>query len=178
MSTVQIVPMSAARPRKPWFARHKIFSGMGLLLLALIVGGAIWAWPLWRFYFHGQYKAALAYIRTSPQVVERLGEPIRAVRVFPSGRFDGDTLGLRFAVQGPKAQAEIDSISRLFDGQWDFQTLDVRFPDKSTLKLADDIHHRQGEDTPAFDPNAKAPTVKQPDLPINIDVKLPPEPGK
>jgi hypothetical protein len=178
MPTVQTAPTPAAKRQKTWFARHKILSGIGLLLLAIIVVGAILSREVWRYYFHGQYKAALAEIRANAQVVERLGEPISAVRGFPSGRSDGDTLGLRFAVQGSKAQAEIDSVSRLFDGRWEFQTLDVRFPDKSTIKLADEIHRSQGDDTPPFDPNAKQPNVKQPDLPINIDVTLPPETSK
>ena len=108
MTTAQKpAPRAADQPaQKSWVRRHKVFTAFGLLFIVVVVGGTVLAWPLMKLRFHPQYAAAMDEIRSSKVVVERLGEPIKPVRIFPGGTaFDDGNKGearLNFSVEGPK----------------------------------------------------------------------------
>ncbi len=179
MSTVQNAapPARGAVVRKSWIARHKFLTAFVALLLAIVVGGTIFAWPLIKLRFHPQYAAALDEIRGSKAVVDRLGEPINPVRPFPGGTAfdDGNKAEARFvfSIEGPKGTAEVFADAKKLQGKWGFTQLKLTMPDKHEINLAAEIQNRDGNELPKFDPNAKPVEVKQPDLPLNIDVQLP-----
>src|SRR5437899_2574248 len=82
---------SATAPvRKSWVARHKIITGAFVLFIAVVIGGLIYAWPLMKLRFHSQYVTALEEIRKDKGVIEKLGEPIDPVRLFPGGSVTSD----------------------------------------------------------------------------------------
>ncbi len=60
---------------------------------------------------------------------------------------------------------------RKVNGQWGFTQLELEFPDKTRIQLAQSIKQPGGNETPKFDPNAKQVDVQAPDLPV--DIKLP-----
>ncbi|HEY2761174.1 MAG TPA: hypothetical protein VGI75_10530, partial [Pirellulales bacterium] len=66
---------SAAHCNKSWVGRHKILSALILIVLAVVIGGTIVAWPILKLRFHSQYVTALDEIRKDPAVIEKLGEP-------------------------------------------------------------------------------------------------------
>jgi Cytochrome oxidase complex assembly protein 1 len=178
MSTVQntALPARGAVDRKSWIARHKFLTAFMVLLLAIVVGGTIFAWPLIKLRFHPQYAVALDEIRGSKAVIDRLGEPINPVRPFPGGTAfdDGNKAEARFvfSVEGPKGTAEVFADAKKLQGKWGFTQLKLTTPDKHEINLAAEIQNRDGNELPKFDPNAKPVEVKQPDLPLNIDVQV------
>ena len=179
MSTVQNAapPARGGVVRKSWCSRHKFLTAFVVLLLTIVVGGTIFAWPLIKLRFHPQYAAALDEIRSSKAVVDRLGEPINPVRPFPGGTAfdDGNKAEARFvfSIEGPKGTAEVFADAKKLQGKWGFTQLKLTMPDKHEINLAAEIQNRDGNELPKFDPNAKPVEVKQPDLPLNIDVQLP-----
>jgi hypothetical protein len=177
MSTVQNAAASPAKSniQRPWIARHKFLTTIGLLILIVLVGFYFLGWPLVKWRYHKLFNESLAEIQHNPAAVQRLGEPISVPwSPLPSGRVfqEGDRGDARFdfTVLGPKGTAQAVSIMRMIGGKWGFTQLELEFPDKQELHLAQAID-QGGDDTPKFDPNAKQPDVKAPDLPV--DIKLP-----
>jgi hypothetical protein len=165
--------------QKSWVRRHKVFTAFGLLFTAIVAGGTVLAWPLMKLRFHPQYAAAMDEIRSSKAVIERLGEPIKPVRIFPGGTaFDDGNKGearLNFSVEGPKGTAEVAAVSTMMQGKWGFTQLKLTMGDKQEINLAAAIQSRDGNDMPKFDPNAKPVEVKQPDFPPDINLPNLPE---
>ncbi len=180
MSNIQSASQPASA-KKSWLGRHKISAVLLLLLAVVLVGVYVIGWPLMKLRFHSQYQAAVDAIRKSPKVAERIGQPIDPVRLFPGGgvHTEGDRgeAFFFFDVAGPKGTAKVSVKSRLMQGQWSFSQLDLEFPDKEHLDIAQETI--SGDDTPKFDPNAKQSEAQQPDMPVDIALPdLPPEPGK
>jgi hypothetical protein len=177
MSTVQQGENSATpAASKSWIARHKFLTFLGLLLIVILVGFYFLGWPLMKWRFHALFISSLNEIQRNPEAKERLGEPISVPMLpLPSGRVysDGDRGDARFdfLVVGSKDKAQAVSIMRKVNGQWGFVQLEMEFPDKRRIDLTQSVQQHIGDDTPKFDPNAKQPEVKAPDLPV--DIKLP-----
>jgi hypothetical protein len=183
MSTGQSIGnASPSAAPKSWVARHKFLTFLGGLLVVVLVGFYFLGWPLVKWRFHELFLSSLDEIRHNPAAVARLGEPISVpLSPLPSGRVysEGDHGDARFdfVVVGPKDKAQAVSIMRKVGGQWGFTQLELEFPDRQRLDLGQAIQ-RGGNDPPKFDPNAKQPEVKSPELPV--DIKLPdlPQPPK
>lgn len=186
MSTAQKAPSQplASAPRKSWIARHKIFTTLGILLVAAIVAGYIFAWPLLKWRFHALLVTSLAEIQHSPIAADKLGEPISIPLLpWPAGRVNSDgqkgSARFDFTIAGPKGTASAVSQLRQLDGKWDFTELKITCDDKTRIDVAQTIQARDGNDTPKFDPNATQSEVKAPNMSIDIAVPdLPAEPGK
>jgi Cytochrome oxidase complex assembly protein 1 len=182
MSNVPAASQSAPHSNRSWIGRHKFLAFLIVLLVVVLVGGYVLAWPLMKLRFHSQYQAAVDAIRHSPKVAERIGQPIDPVRLFPGGgvHTEGDRgeAFFYFDVAGPKGTAKVSAKSRLLQGQWSFSQLDLEFPDKQHLDIAQETNSGS-DDTPKFDPNAKQSDAKEPDMPVDIALPdLPPEPKK
>jgi hypothetical protein len=180
MSSVQAENSPLPVGSKSWIARHKFLTLLGVLLLVILVGFYCFGWPLVKWRFHALLLSSLEEIRQNPAAVERLGEPISVPLLpLPSGRVytEGDRGDARFdfSVVGSKDKAQAVSNMRRVNGQWGFTQLELEFPDKRSLDLLQGIRQKGGDDTPPFDPNAKQPEVKAPDLPV--DIKLPDMPA-
>jgi Cytochrome oxidase complex assembly protein 1 len=173
---------SGAHCQKSWVGRHKVLSGAIIVVLAVVIGGTIVAWPILKLRFHSQYITALNEIRKDPTVIEKLGEPIETVRIFPGGRVEstgnGEQASFFFDVAGPKGSASVNVISRMVDGTWGFTKVELTFEDQKRIDLAQKLQQAAGDDTPRFDPNAAQQAVKQPDLPSNIEINIPNLPGE
>jgi len=163
----------AQAPQGSWIGRHKFLTFLVLFIVIAFVGGVVAGWPYLKPRFHSQYSAALDEIRQSPEAKERLGEPIQPTRFLPSGDITDNTAKLTFEVTGPKDTAAVNAFSRLIDGQWGFAVLELQFKNGQRISLA------HADDTPKFDPNAKQPEVKAPDMPVDIQLpEMPPMPKK
>ena len=179
-STQTTAPRAAATPpQRSWVARHKILTGLGVLLVILLVGFYFLGWPLMKLRFHPQYTAALELVTKNPEVIEKLGSPVEAVRPFPGGSAQDNgkngTAQIYFAVQGPKGAGDVSVNSRMLEGQWDFSTVKVALADHTEI----DLLKGQPGDVQAFDPNAKAIEVAPPNLPLDINIPdVPQEPAK
>ncbi len=166
---------SAAAARKSWIGRHKLLTILIVIVLALIIGGFVVAWPQLQLRLSKQYAAAFEAVHSSPKVIERIGEPVQMVLFSLSGSNGDRESRIRFEVEGPKGRAKVFAFSRPIQGQWAISQLQVDFSDKVRIDLAQNLAGAS-DDTPKFDPNAKQPDLKEPDLPL--DVKLPDLPAE
>jgi hypothetical protein len=178
--------------RRSWIARHKILTVLGVSLVAAIVAGYIFAWPLLKWRFHALLATSLAEIQHSPAAVEKLGEPISIpLQPWPSGRVNSDgkkgDARFDFVVVGSKLSDDkksnrtADAVAqlRMTDGQWGYTELKLTCDDKTSIDLLPGIQARDGNDTPKFDAGASQPAVKAPNMSIDIAIpELPAEPGK
>jgi hypothetical protein len=182
MSTVKSVPAGAqppaAVPHRSWVARHKFLTTLFVLFILVAVGGYIFGWPLVKWRFHRLLIDSLAEIQQSPEVKEKLGEPISLPwSPMPSGRVDVADDGKRgdaqfyFTVVGPKGTADAESTMRMLDGKWGYTRLILKFANQPPFDLTQAIQQRDGDEMPKFDPNAKQVEMKPPDL--NVDVSIP-----
>ena len=187
MPTATEQTVSSAPPkRRSWIARHKILTVLAVLLVAALAAGYVLAWPLLKWRFHALLATSLEEIQHSPLAIERLGEPISIpLQPWPSGRVHSDgkkgDARFDFVVTGPKGKADAVAQLRMTDGQWGFTELKLTSDDKKPLDLLPGAQARGGIDVPQFDPGAKQPDAKMPDMPVNIDINindLPAEPGK
>jgi hypothetical protein len=175
---------SASAQRRSWIARHKILTALGVLVVATLVAGYIFAWPLLKWRFHALLATSLAEIQHSSAAVEKLGEPISIPLLpWPAGRLNSDgqkgNARFDFTVAGPKGKANAVAQLRQLDGKWDFTELKIACDDKTRIDVAETIAARDGNDTPKFDPNATQSEGKAPNMSIDIAIPdLPAEPGK
>lgn len=80
------------------------------------------------------YQQALARAGRSPEVVNRIGEPLKAGRIFQGQiNVSGSTgnANMNIPVTGPRGKATIVLDARKVEGAWIFRTLCVRFDDQS-----------------------------------------------
>jgi len=174
-------PLAPTAPaQKSWIARHKILTFFGAFVVVVLIGFYFLGWPLVKWRFHALFVSSLDEIQHNPAAVARLGEPITVPLLpLPSGRVytEGDRGEARFDFQvvGPKEKAQAVSAMRMVNSQWGFTQLELEFPDSTRLDLTQTVQQSRGDDTPKFDPNAKQPEVKAPNLPV--DITLPDMPG-
>lgn len=184
-TTQKAPPQPAASvQRRSWIARHKILATLGVLLVAGLVAGYIFAWPLLKWRFHALLATSLAEIQHSAAAVEKLGEPISIpLQPWPSGRVHSDgkkgDARFDFVVTGPKGKADAVAQLRMTDGQWGYTELKLTCEGKKPIDLLPSIQQRDGNDTPKFDASVSQPEVKAPNMSIDIAIPdLPAEPGK
>ncbi len=85
------------------------------------------------------YQLALERLRQSPEVTQRIGEPVEDATIFPSGqmRIQGARGSAQFAIKiaGPrgKADAYVEASSDI--GQWKLTRLRVVFADGRKIEL-------------------------------------------
>jgi hypothetical protein len=78
------------------------------------------------------YKMALMSVKTNPQVIDALGEPIVASFWFSGNiKLSGSSgsAEFRIPISGPKAEASIDFIAKKSDEKWRFSRLVVELND-------------------------------------------------
>ena len=122
------------RRRRGWFRRHwwwlvPVF----LLVPVLAAGGYVFA-VVAQKKSSEPYRMALEQVRKDPQVIQRLGEPIKDVTWIPTGFVNAQgqrgeaTLG--FNVAGPKGQTHVSTQARKIAGQWGLNKLEVTLDGK------------------------------------------------
>jgi Zn-dependent protease with chaperone function len=72
------------------------------------------------------FQAVLAAVQQDAGAVARLGSPIRLADDCGPCRIDERSASLVLSASGPQGQARVHVVSRLVDGQWQVQTLDLR----------------------------------------------------
>lgn len=179
------VAVSAAPRRgwKPW--------GVAAAVLALLVAAVAAGWYAGggKYKWSEPYRAALRRIAAHPQVVQRLGEPIRDASWLPSGTLTEGERGqanLMFRVAGPQGIADVHLQARQVGGIWG-GTVSVNFGpgDRVQLELEE---AGQGE-APRFEAAGQAPTAgtasglpkvvppaSSPPGPTEIHIDIPPSP--
>lgn len=124
------------------------------------------------------YKMSLEQAEKSPQVIQRLGEPIEDDTWLPQFQVNvhnnQGSATVYFQVKGPKGRAHVHSKARLIDGDWGLTELTVTFADGQRVELETGTSGNQEEEAPKWVPpstGAKAPEEAPP--PPEIDLKLP-----
>lgn len=180
MSTAQT---SVNKPReRGWFGRNWKWFLPTLVVLVIGLGAAGVFGVL---YFTAAvkkssvpYQTALEAVKASPQVIEKLGEPIEDVTRFPAGQILSSgrmkEADFRFQIAGPKGKAEVATRAREIEYQWGTTTLEVTFADDTRANLIREI--KGNDDTPRFDPNVKpaaAPDGSAPPPDLQIEIPKP-----
>lgn len=116
-----------------WFARNwkwaLLLAGLGLaLLLAAFVAGILLIVET-SFQHSGFYHDALDRARANPQVVDKIGQPLRAGwlasgSVNTSGSSSGNA-DVAIPISGPKGKGTIYLVAKKSAGLWKFETLQV-----------------------------------------------------
>jgi hypothetical protein len=127
-SSGAITPPSG--PRKGWFGRNwKWFvPAVCLFIFILIAGGVggLFAVVEGSIKQSGAYTQALAQAQASPQVTDKIGQPV-APGWFVSGNInvngDSGDANISFPVSGPKGKGKIYAEAKKSAGQWQFETL-------------------------------------------------------
>lgn len=155
------IPATACSPGpklrwKPWLA--------AVVLVALLVAAGAGGWYAGggKYKWCEPYREALSRVTSHPQVVQRLGQPIRDASWLPSGSVSAGErpqANLVFLVAGPQGKADVHVQARQVAGQWG-GTISVRFGpgDRIQIELGD---AGQGE-APRFEasgPAAGPPTA-------------------
>jgi hypothetical protein len=130
MATPSSLGQSA--PTSTWFARNwkwllPVGILLSLLMFASFVGGILLVVES-SLQHSDAYVQALARARADPQVVEKIGQPIKAgwmasgsINVAgPSGDAD-----ISIPISGPKGKGTLYVVAKKSAGQWRFETLQV-----------------------------------------------------
>lgn len=72
------------------------------------------------------YQTVLAALQRDTHAIQRLGSPIQLADDCGPCRIDDDSASLTLSARGPKGQVTVRAESRLVNGQWQVQTLDLR----------------------------------------------------
>jgi hypothetical protein len=178
-------PARAARGEQPprrrksrWFRLWWILPLA--IVLAGLVAGVVWFWGPIRLRFSEPYRMALEQVQKDPQVMERLGEPVKNPRLLPFGSL-GDREGtVNFGVEGPKGQATVTARFRRISEAWGLTTLNVTFEDGQRVSL--ETGSASGlEDAPKWSPpetneddaESAPPVSPEPEPDTEIKVELP-----
>lgn len=119
-------------PRPSWFARNWKWAVPlavvgALLLLASFVAG-IFLLVETAFQHSGCYTEALARARTNPDVIEKIGEPLKAGWLASGSVNQSGSSGdakLSIPISGPKGKGTLYLVAKKNAGQWSFDVLQV-----------------------------------------------------
>ena len=172
MSTLTDRP--GAPPRRGWFRRNwRWFVPTAVLVPILICAGVcagFFGVVVAALKSSEPYQTALKRVQADPQVIERLGQPIRDASWVPSGsvniRNGGGNANLMFKVAGPKGSASVRTEARRIQGKWGTTTLEVTFAGEKPIPLDTGA---SDEDAPKFHPSGGSPGPSAP----KADAKLP-----
>ena len=124
--------LGQSAPSPTWFARNwkwLLPAGilLSLLLFASFVGG-IFLVVESSFQHSDSYVQALARARADPQVVEKIGQPIKAGWMV-SGRINvsgaSGIAEISIPIRGPKGKGTLSVVAKKSAGRWEFETLQV-----------------------------------------------------
>lgn len=128
--------------KRGWFGRNwKWCTPLLILVLVVVVGGVIVAFPILKLRASQPYKIALEAVQADPAVTQKLGEPVKAGWTL-SGDLTEDNCQIFFEVSGPNGTANVTGQARTFseDNVWSFSLIEVTFTDgtKVSVKTADE----------------------------------------
>lgn len=122
-----------ANPGPGWFARNwkwaLLITGLGLVLLLAAFAAGILLLVETSFQHSGFYNDALDRARANPEVVQKIGQPLRAGwlasgGVNTTGSSSGDA-NVAIPISGPKGKGTIYLVAKKSAGMWKFETLQV-----------------------------------------------------
>ncbi len=146
-------------PPRSWWSRNWLWVvPVGLLGIVLGCGGCclgIFGTALYAIKSSSPYQMALEEVRTSPEVIDRLGQPIEEAGLFPTGNVNVENGGgnalLEFDVAGPRGRAHVQARARRIGGQWGLTTVEVTFADGERISL--ELEDQEGmEEAPPWKP--------------------------
>lgn len=138
--------MAAYEEPRPnaWLSRNALWAVPGMLMLVcvcpvLCCGGFVFT--LMRG-IGGSEPATMAFdlVQKSPEVTDRLGEPLEKGFVTTgniSVNNGGGDAKLDFSISGPQGDAQVHVEAARFGGVWDLKTVEVTFEDGTSIDLYD-----------------------------------------
>jgi hypothetical protein len=124
--------LNSGSPRANWFSRNwKWAAPLGIFgsffLLASFVG-SIFLLVETSFQHSDCYQQTLARVRTSPEIAQKIGEPLK-VGWLASGSINtsnsSGNADISIPISGPKGEGTIYMVAKKSAGLWKFETLQV-----------------------------------------------------
>lgn len=148
-------PAEASRPEqksswKRWVA--------ALVVVAILVAAAALGWYAGggKYKWSSPYREALRQVAGHPQVVQRLGQPVRDASWLPSGSMtpgERPQANLMFRVAGPRGKADVHVQARQVAGKWG-GTISVSFGPGERVQL--ELGEADEGAAPRFEPAGQA----------------------
>lgn len=142
------------------------------LLCAGICAGIVWS-VLAMMRSSEPYVMSFQRVKDSPEVRQRIGEPVEPVTWPPPtlhvDNDRGSAVGT-YRVEGPKGQAVVRIEGRKMAGVWEINVLEVTFANGERISL--DAPADESNDAPPFEVGGEAPKF-QPEADPKIDVDQP-----
>ena len=184
-------PSMDAPPRRGWFRRNWRWLVPAVVLVPVAVAAGYIVAVVAQRKSSEPYTAALKRVQQDPEVIERLGQPIKDPSWIPAGSIHTDhergQANLIFPVSGPKGSASVRTQARRIAGQWGTTVLEVTFPDGKRVSLG--ASSDGSGDAPEFKPPAggqspkgsgespapKPPASANPEIRLDLPDAGPPE---
>lgn len=143
----------AVAPKSRWKRRVA-----AVVLPAILVAAIAAAWYAGggRYKWCPPYREALRQVAGHPQVVERLGQPVRDASWLPSGSLtsgERPQANLMFRVAGPRGKADVHVQARQVAGQWG-GTISVSFGPGERVQL--ELGEAGQNEAPRFEASGQA----------------------
>jgi len=134
------------------------------VLAVVLVAAAAAAWYAGggKYKWCAPYRITLRRVAEDPQVVQRLGQPVRDASWLPSGSMTSGQRGqanLMFRIAGPHGTADVQVQARQVAGQWG-GTILVTFGPGDRLQL--ELGEAGQDEAPRFDVSGPAPAGVSP----------------
>jgi hypothetical protein len=144
-------------PPPGWFRRNALWFFPTVVLVPLLLCGGscggIFYFILAALRHSEPYQMALDHLRKSPEITQRIGEPVEDATWFPSGqvRMQGANGSAQFQmkVAGPKGKADAYVEASSDAGDWKLTRLRVVFADRQKIELPMDRAAQPEVEAPA-----------------------------
>lgn len=119
--------------KKSWFASNwkwVVPTGgcLSIIIFAIILAGAMFAGINSLFENSTPYKEAMSTLKSNPEVIALLGEPIEIDGEIKGGlniQNDGGNATFEIPVKGPKEKALYSVVAQKINGEWSYLVLNI-----------------------------------------------------
>ncbi len=118
---------------KGWFARNwkwVVPTGgcLGIIIFIVVIAGAMFSGITSLFENSTPYQEAMTTLKSNPEVIELLGEPIEIEGEIKGGiniQNDGGNATFEIPVKGPKEKALYSVVAQKVNGEWSYLVLNI-----------------------------------------------------
>ena len=119
--------------KKGWFARNWMWvvptgGCLGIIIFFIVLAGAMFSGITSLFESSTPYQEAMVTLKSNPEAIELLGEPIEIEGEVKGGiniQNDGGNATFEIPVRGPKEKALYSVVAQKVNGEWSYLVLNI-----------------------------------------------------